>query len=63
MPERSEGGKPGASLVETRDETGGSQELAVAKMFSQVLRPIPAASARGAVALALTRTDKFRQPD
>jgi hypothetical protein len=63
VPERPEGGKLGTSLVEARDETGGSQEQAVAKTFSQVLRPIPAASAPGAVALALTRTGKFRQPD
>src|ERR1039458_9758882 len=63
VPERSEGGKPGTSLVEARDETGGSQELAVAKTLSRELQPIPAASAPGAVALALTRTGKFRQPD
>jgi hypothetical protein len=63
VPERPEGGKGGASPVEARDEAGGSQEQAVAKTFSRVLRPIPAASAPDAVALALTRTGEFRQPD
>jgi hypothetical protein len=63
VPERPEGGKGGASPVKERDEAGGSHEQAVAKTLSRVLRPIPAPNGPGAVALALTRTGEFRQPD
>ena len=62
VPERPEGNKGGTSPVEARDEAEGSQEQAVATTLSRVLRPIPAASAPGAVALAVTRTGEFRQP-
>jgi hypothetical protein len=63
VPERPEGGKGGASLVEVSDEAGGSQEQAVAKTLSRELRLIPVPNGPRAVALALTRTGVFRHPD
>jgi hypothetical protein len=63
VPERPAGGKGGASPLEDRAEAGGSREQAVAKTLSRVLRPIPAPNGPGAVALAVTRTGEFRQPD
>ena len=63
VPERPAGGKGGTSRVGARDEAEGSQEQAVATTLSRVLRPIPAPNGPRAVALALTRTGEFRQPD